>query len=86
MNKFQIVSILKRNGDSIISLKGEDPIGVTTDFSDEWTKYFKRNRFNRYSIMKDCILVFSWTDDAFRNIPIDSIKAIKPLSEILNNG
>lgn len=83
MNKFQIVKQLRANGDSILTLgNGKEAILATTDFS---TKYIKRKRSQRYTIQKDCILLFSWTDDGFKNIKISDIKAITPLSKILNN-
>lgn len=82
MNKFSCVKIMENNGDSILSLKGEPDIGATIDFS---TKYIRDKRYGRYPIKKDCLLVFSWTDDKFRNIPIKDIKSIKPLSELLGN-
>lgn len=82
MNKFSCLKIMENNGDSIISLKGEPDIVGTTDFS---TKYIKNKRYGRYSIEKGSILVFSWTDDKFRNIKVSDIKTIKPLSELLGN-
>jgi hypothetical protein len=82
MNKYSCVKIMENNGDSIISLRGEYDIAATTDFS---TKYIRDKRYGRYPIKKDCLLVFSWTDDKFRNISIKDIKSIKPLSELLGN-
>lgn len=82
MNKFQCIKLLESQGDSIIGLKGEEDICGTIDFS---TKYIKDKKFQRFRLEKDKILVFSWTDDKFRNIEISSIKNIKPLSDILQN-
>ena len=82
MNKFHILNMMKRNGDSILTLSGEPAIGATIEF-DNW--YIKRKKYGRYPISKNHILMFSWTDDKFRNIEIDVIKSIKPLSDILNN-
>jgi hypothetical protein len=73
---------MENNGDSILSLYDEPAILATTDFS---TKYIKDKRFGRYPIKKEYLLVFSWTDDKFRNIEIKKIKSIKPLSDVLNN-
>ena len=70
------------NGDSTLILKGEPDIVATTDFDN---KYIKRKKYGRFPIHKNFILMFSWTDDKFRNIEIDKIKSIKPLSSILNN-
>jgi hypothetical protein len=82
MNKFSCIKILKNNGDSILTLTNEPDICATIDFS---TKYIKDKRYGRYAIEKNAILVFSWTDDKFRNIEVKNVKSIKPLSEILNN-
>ena len=83
MNKFYIVKQLRANGDSIITLVGDkDPILATTDFSE---RYIKRKRSQRFTILKDCILLFSWTDDKFKNIKVKDIKSILPLSKMLNN-
>ncbi len=82
MNKFQIVKALKSNGDSILSLFNNEGMLVTTDFS---ARYIKRKRAQRYTIQKDCILLFSWTDNMFKNIKIRDIKNILPLSVILKN-
>ena len=82
MNKFSCIKILKSNGDSILTLNTEPDICATTDFS---TKYIKDKRYGRYAIEKNSILVFSWTDDKFRNIEVKNVKNIKPLSDILKN-
>lgn len=82
MNKFQCIKLLDNNGDSIIGLKGEEDICGTIDFS---TKYIRDKRFQRFKLEKNKILVFSWTDDKFRNIEISLVKNIKPLSDILQN-
>ena len=70
------------NGDSTLTLKGEPDIVATIDFDN---RYIKRKKYGRYPISKNAILMFSWTDDKFRNIDIEVIKSIKPLSETLNN-
>jgi hypothetical protein len=82
VNKFQCIKLLDNNGDSIIGLKGEEDICGTIDFS---TKYIRDKRFQRFKLEKNKILVFSWTDDKFRNIEISLVKNIKPLSDILQN-
>lgn len=83
MNKFQIVKQLRNNGDSIITLKGDkEAILATTDFS---AKYIKKKKSQRFTILKDCILLFSWTDDMFKNVKISDIKSITPLSAVLKN-
>lgn len=74
--------MMQNNGDSVLTLKGEADIVATTDFS---TKYIKRKRYGKYTIEKGAILVFSWTDDKFRNINVEDIKNIKPLSDLLGN-
>lgn len=83
MNKFQIVKALKNNGDSILTLHGDkEAILATTDFS---ARYIKRKKSQRYTIQKDCILLFSWTDNKFRNVGVREIKSILPLSVVLKN-
>ena len=82
MNKFSVLKSLNYNGDSEITFKNATGIVVTTDFS---TPYIKRKRYGKYEIQKNCIFVFSWSDDKFVNIPITDIKTIKPLSQILGN-
>ena len=82
MNKFSCLKILQNNGDSVLTLNGEPDIVGTTDFS---TKYIKNKRYGKYSIEKNSILLFSWTDDKFRNISVKEIRNIKPLSDILGN-
>ena len=82
MNKFHILKMMNYNGDSTIILKGEPDIVATIDFDN---KYIKRKKYGRYPISKNHILMFSWTDYKFRNVEIEKIKSIKPLSAILNN-
>ena len=82
MNKFIIVKTLRNNGDSIITKGSGESIGVTIDFSE---RYIKRKRSQRFTIQKDCILLFSWTDDCFKNVRISDIKSILPLASILKN-
>jgi len=82
MNKFHILTYMKSNGDSVLTLKNEDDIVATTDFS---TKYIRDKKYGRFIIRKNQILVFSWSDDKFRNLEIDVIKNIKPLSLTLRN-
>lgn len=73
---------MKSNNDNIVTLKGEPDICATLDFS---TKYIRDKRYGRFPIKKEAILMYSWTDDKYRNINIDIIKNIKPLSDILRN-
>jgi len=82
MNKFPVLKTLNHNGDSTLILKQGEPIVVTTDFS---TPYIRKKKFGKYEIQKNCIFVFSWTDDKFINIPVENIKKILPLSQILGN-
>lgn len=82
MNKYAAIVSLKQNGDSTITFNDSSGIVATTDFS---TPYIRRKKHGRYEIQKNCILVFSWTDDKFINIPISKIKNIKPLSQTLGN-
>ena len=82
MNKFQSLTILERNGDSIVTIKGEGAIGATTDFNN---KYIKSKRFTKLPRDKQSILVWDWTNDKFRVIDVTNIKTIKPLSELLGN-
>ena len=83
MNKFQIVKQLRNNGDSTLTLHGDkEAILVTTDFS---ARYIKRKRSQRFTIQKECILLFSWTNDGFKNIKVKDIKQITPLSAVLKN-
>jgi hypothetical protein len=74
--------MLENNGDSVLTLKEESDIVATIDFS---TPYIKNKRYGKYTMEKNAILVFSWTDDKFRNIEVKNIKNIKPLSDILGN-
>ena len=85
MNKFQVLKLLKSNGDSTITFKTEEPIVVTTDFKNDHINKTKRNR--RYVMKKgpEMLLIFSWTDNKFRNIKVSDIKKIEPLSSVLKN-
>jgi len=82
MNKFPILKYMRSNGDSILALNNEDDIVATTDFS---TKYIRDKKYGRFNIKKNQVLVFSWTDDKFRNLDVSLIKNIKPLSSLLRN-
>ncbi len=82
MNKFFMLKQLRFNGDSILTLRGEDAILATTDFHN---KYIKSKRYGRFTIQKNCILVYSWTDDKFRNIDAKLVADVKPLSGVLRN-
>lgn len=74
---------LRNNGDSIVTLKGDkEAICATLDFSE---RYIKRKKSQRYTIQKDCILLFSWTDNGFKNIKVHDIKSIQPLASLLRN-
>jgi hypothetical protein len=82
MNKYQCLKILENNGDSIIKIADEGYIGATTDFS--WP-YIRSKRFTKLPREKNTILVWDWTNDAFKSIDVTKIKSIKPLSDILRN-
>ena len=82
MNKFHIIKQLRFNSDSILTIRGEDAILATTDFSET---YIKKKKYGRFTIQKNCILVFSWTDDKFRNIEVNTVLSITPLSQVLQN-
>jgi len=77
MNKFHILTHMRKNGDSILTLKDEDGIVATTDFS---TKYIRDKKYGRNQV-----LVFSWTDDRFRNLDVETIRNIKGLHTLLGN-
>jgi len=82
MNKFHILTHMRKNGDSILTLKDEDGIVATTDFS---TKYIRDKKYGRFIIKKNQVLVFSWTDDRFRNLDVETIRNIKGLHTLLGN-
>jgi len=82
MNKFHILTFMRNNGDSILTLKDEDDIVATIDFS---TKYIRDKKYGRFTIKKNQVLVFSWTDDRFRNMEVDTIRGVKALGIILRN-
>ena len=82
MNKFHILTYMRKNGDSILSLTGNEDIMATTDFS---TKYIRDKKYGRFNIKKNQVLVFSWTDDKFRNLEVENIKKINSLSSLLRN-
>lgn len=83
MNKFEIVKKLRNNGDSIVTLRGlEDGKLVTIDFNQ---KYIKSRKSKRFTIQKDSILLYSWTDDKFEHIKIRDFRTITPLSAVLKN-
>jgi hypothetical protein len=73
---------MRKNGDSILTLKGEDDIVATTDFS---TQYIRDKKYGRFNIKKNQVLVFSWTNDRFINLDVENIKMIKPLASLLMN-
>lgn len=83
MNKYLVVKMLKNNGDSIISIKGDQPICGTIDFSTPYIKAKRRSAI--INTKKDTVLLWSWTDDAYRELSIKDIKRIEPLSELLGN-
>jgi len=82
MNKFHILTHMRKNGDSILILSDNIGILATTDFS---TKYIRDKKYGRFPIKKNQVLVFSWTDDRFMNIEVNTIKSIKSLSSLLRN-
>jgi len=83
VNKFQIVKQLRANGDSVISFRNDkEAILATTDFSE---RYIKRKKSQRFTILKDCILLFSWTDNQFKNVKVTDIKSIQSLASVLKN-
>ena len=82
VNKFSILTFMRKNGDSFLALNAEDDIMATTDFS---TKYIRDKKYGRFVIKKNQILVFSWTDDKFRNLEVDTIRGVKSLSSVLRN-
>ena len=82
MNKFSILNYMRKNGDSFLSLQGGEDIMATTDFS---TKYIRDKKYGRFIIKKNQVLVFSWTDDKFRNLDVETIRGIKSLSSLLRN-
>jgi len=82
MNKFHILTHMRKNGDSFLSLTDGSDIMATTDFS---TKYIRDKKYGRFIIKKNQVLVFSWTDDRFRNLTVEDIRNVKPLSSLLRN-
>jgi len=82
MNKFHILNFMRKNGDSILTLPDNEGILATTDFS---AKYIRDKKYGRFVIKKNQVLVFSWTDDKFRNLEVETIKNIKPLAALLRN-
>lgn len=82
MDKYTSLNMLKRNGDSTITLNtGEVPIVATVDFNVDYIKSKKNRRLPK----GNGILIFSWTDDNFKIIYPEHIKNIQPLSDVLNN-
>lgn len=82
MNKFNVLTYMRKNGDSFLALTGGEDIVATTDFS---TKYIRDKKYGRFNIKKNQVLVFSWTDDRFRNLDVETIRGVKALGTVLNN-
>lgn len=77
------ISLLKKNGDSLIEVVGGEPFLATTDFSN---KYIRRvRRTHRFDSLRGKILLFNWTDYEFNAINTRDIFRITPLSTILKN-
>ena len=73
---------MHNNGDSILTITNEDAILATTNFSE---KYIRNKKYGKFKIKKNCILVFSWTEDKFRNVEVPSVRSITALGTILRN-
>lgn len=82
MNKFSVLSILRKNGDSVITLRNGEEHCCTTDFS---TKYIRSKHRQKFSKERNILLVFSWTINKFLNVNSQEVKEILPLSKILRN-
>ena len=82
MNKFYALKQLRANGDSQVLLKSGEGLLVTTDFS---AKYIRNKKYSRFTMQKTSILVFSWSDNKFRQLNTIDIHKIVPLSTILKN-
>lgn len=77
------ITLLRKNGDSIIEMKNFEAFLATTDFSN---KYIRRvRRTERFNSLKGKILLFNWTDYKFNAIDVKDIFKITPLSSILQN-
>jgi hypothetical protein len=86
INKKYIIKTMNVYGDFIIDFLDdytrENSICATIDFSNKYIRSIRRTE--RFSF-KGNILVFDWTNNCFKPIPIRNIKKVTPLSTILNN-
>lgn len=81
--KNKLLYKLSMNGDSIVTIKNDSPICCTIDFKNDYISKFRRKYIENF---EQCIQVFSWTDNSYRILEVDSILHIQPLSEVLGNG
>ena len=77
------ITLLNKNGDSIIEMMGGDTFGCTIDFSNKFIRRVRRTE--RFSSLKGKILLFNWTDYKFNDIEVKNIMRITPLASILKN-
>lgn len=73
---------MKNNGDSTVTFNDNSAIVATTDFS---TKYIVMKRSPKLPFNKSNIIMWSWTEDKMISVPFNTIKNIKPLSDVLGN-
>ena len=85
MQKYAVLSRMRKAGDAIIEFRNEDvePILATTDFRNRHIRRVKGNK--RFNYDRDNILVFDWTNNCFGSINPADIKFINPLAQVLKN-
>lgn len=89
MVKSLFLSKMEEAGDAIITYRS--PVSrklkynvCTLDL--ESCEYIKdKNKKKNITIKEDCMLLFCWDTDSFRQINIDSVKNIQPLGTVLKN-
>lgn len=82
--KNKLLSILQKNGDSIVELKPtKEYICCTIDFNNKYIKAKKKKYVPNFN---SSILVFSWSDFDFKILNPNDIGEIIPLEKVLNNG
>jgi hypothetical protein len=89
MMKSQFLDKMREAGDAIITYRS--PVSkklkynvCTLDFNS--CEYIKeKNQKKSITVKKECILLFCWDTDSFRQINISAVTNIQPLGTVLRN-
>lgn len=86
MNKEQLISLMKENGESVITYRSPESKKLKYNVCTLDLSGYVETKQNRAKEDEDSLLMFCWDVDAYRLMKLDNITSVVPLASVLRRA